>query len=99
MTKPRILFMGTPAFALPAMEMLYNNHYPIMAVVTQPDRPAGRGQKEASPASEASGATIRFAGFAAPESERPVFSGNVCSVQTRHGGCSGFRSDFTKSDP
>jgi methionyl-tRNA formyltransferase len=49
MTKPRILFMGTPAFALPAMGMLYNNRYPIMAVVTQPDRPAGRGQKKLAP--------------------------------------------------
>jgi methionyl-tRNA formyltransferase len=49
MTKPHILFMGTPAFALPALEGLYNSHYPIIAVVTQPDRPAGRGQKEVAP--------------------------------------------------
>ncbi len=47
--KPRILFMGTPAFALPALERLHNSHYPIIAVVTQPDRPAGRGQKEIAP--------------------------------------------------
>lgn len=47
--KPRILFMGTPAFALPALEMLYNRNYPIIGVVTQPDRPQGRGQKEISP--------------------------------------------------
>lgn len=47
--KPRLLFMGTPAFALPALEMLHSNSYPIVAVITQPDRPAGRGQKEASP--------------------------------------------------
>jgi len=49
MTKPRILFMGTPVFALPALEILYHGHYPIIAVVTQPDRPAGRGQKELAP--------------------------------------------------
>ncbi len=49
MTKPRILFMGTPAFALPALQMLHNSSYPIIAVVTQPDRPAGRGQKEVAP--------------------------------------------------
>jgi len=47
--KPRILFMGTPAFALPALEGLHNSHYPIITVVTQPDRPAGRGQKEFAP--------------------------------------------------
>ena len=50
MTKPRILFMGTPAFALPALDTLLAGSCPIIAVVTQPDRPAGRGQKEvASP--------------------------------------------------
>jgi methionyl-tRNA formyltransferase len=49
MTKPRILFMGTPAFALPALEMLHKSSYPVIAVVTQPDRPAGRGQKEIAP--------------------------------------------------
>ena len=47
--RPRILFMGTPAFALSALEILHDNHYPIIAVVTQPDRPAGRGQKEIAP--------------------------------------------------
>ena len=47
--KPRILFMGTPAFALPALETLCQRGFPISAVVTQPDRPAGRGKKEAAP--------------------------------------------------
>jgi methionyl-tRNA formyltransferase len=50
MAKPRILFMGTPSFALPTLELLHSNNYPVIGVVTQPDRPAGRGQKEiASP--------------------------------------------------
>jgi methionyl-tRNA formyltransferase len=49
MAKPRILFMGTPAFALPALEMLHTNSYPLIGVVTQPDRPQGRGQKEIAP--------------------------------------------------
>lgn len=49
MTKPGIIFMGTPDFALPALEALHHHHYPILAVVTQPDRPAGRGQKEIAP--------------------------------------------------
>jgi len=47
--KPRILFMGTPAFALPALDLLHNSSFTINAVVTQPDRPAGRGQKEVAP--------------------------------------------------
>ncbi len=49
MAKPRILFMGTPTFALPALEMISSHNYPVIGVITQPDRPAGRGQKEVCP--------------------------------------------------
>ena len=49
MAKPRIVFMGTPAFALPTLELLHSSNYPVLGVVTQPDRPAGRGQKEIAP--------------------------------------------------
>lgn len=48
MTKPRILFMGTPIFALPALRLLHELDYPIIGVVTQPDRPGGRGLKAIS---------------------------------------------------
>jgi methionyl-tRNA formyltransferase len=47
MTKPRILFMGTPAFAVPALTGLVKNGYPVIGVVTQPDRPQGRGRATA----------------------------------------------------
>jgi len=43
----RIVFMGTPEFALPSLQILLDNHYPISAVVTAPDKPQGRGQKPA----------------------------------------------------
>jgi len=49
MTKPRILFMGTPAFALPSLQILHEQKYPIIGVVSQPDRPHGRGLKEVAP--------------------------------------------------
>lgn len=49
MSHPRILFMGTPDFALPALEQLYTRNYPVIGVVTQPDRPHGRGQREVAP--------------------------------------------------
>ena len=49
MPKPRILFMGTPAFAVPALEGLVRSGYPVIGVVTQPDRPQGRGRGIASP--------------------------------------------------
>lgn len=38
----RIVFMGTPDFAVPALRRLVEKKYPIVAVVTQPDRPKGR---------------------------------------------------------
>ena len=39
----RILFLGTPEYALPSLFMLKNEGYEIVAAVTQPDRPKGRG--------------------------------------------------------
>jgi methionyl-tRNA formyltransferase len=45
MSKPlRVIFMGSPAFAVPSLERLLAEGYAIPLVVTQPDRPAGRGQ-------------------------------------------------------
>ena len=49
MAKPHILFMGTPAFALPSLQILHEKQYPIIGVVSQPDRPQGRGLKEVAP--------------------------------------------------
>jgi methionyl-tRNA formyltransferase len=36
--------MGTPLFAIPSLEAIYNSHHNILAVVTAPDKPKGRGQ-------------------------------------------------------
>lgn len=49
----KIVFMGTPDFAKDSLEALYNAKYEILAVVTNPDRPKGRGMKMiASPVKE-----------------------------------------------
>lgn len=46
----RIVFMGTPDFAQESLKALYEAKYEILAVVTNPDRPSGRGMKlNASP--------------------------------------------------
>jgi methionyl-tRNA formyltransferase len=44
----RVVFMGSPEFALPSLEALVQN-YDVVGVVTQPDRPAGRGRKLTPP--------------------------------------------------
>ena len=45
MSAPRIVFMGTPPFAVSSLEALHTAGIPIAAVVTAPDRPAGRGRQ------------------------------------------------------
>ncbi len=53
MKKLSILFMGTPDFAVPSLQALVNEGHTIQTVITQPDRPKGRGQKLAySPVKE-----------------------------------------------
>ena len=44
MTSLRIAFAGTPQFALPALRALLKSSHQVVGVLTQPDRPAGRGQ-------------------------------------------------------
>ena len=41
----RIIFMGTPAFAVPILDILVQNNYNIVGVITAPDKPSGRGLK------------------------------------------------------
>ena len=46
----RIIFMGTPEFAVPSLQSLVESNSNVVAVVTVPDKPSGRGQKQtASP--------------------------------------------------
>jgi methionyl-tRNA formyltransferase len=44
-----LVFMGTPAFAVPTLKALLSNHHTISAVITQPDKPSGRGEKLSAP--------------------------------------------------
>jgi methionyl-tRNA formyltransferase len=50
MSKPGIIFMGTPEFAVPSLEILIRSGYPVRAVVTAADKPAGRGLLVRKPA-------------------------------------------------
>ena len=45
----RIVFMGTPEFACPTLQMLLDRGEQVVGVVTQPDRPKGRGQQLQAP--------------------------------------------------
>ena len=41
----KIVFMGTPEFAVPMLDTLYNSQHQIVGVITAPDKPAGRGMQ------------------------------------------------------
>ena len=45
----RIVFFGSPEFAVPNLEALLASRHEVVAIVTQPDRPAGRGHAETPP--------------------------------------------------
>lgn len=49
MTGLRLVFMGTPEFAVPSLQKLIDRGEKVMTAVTQPDRPKGRGQKLLAP--------------------------------------------------
>jgi methionyl-tRNA formyltransferase len=44
-SNPKIIFLGTPEFAVATLCALVENDFPVVAVVTAPDKPAGRGLK------------------------------------------------------
>jgi methionyl-tRNA formyltransferase len=46
----RLVFAGTPAVALPSLNALARSTHDIVAVVTRPDRPVGRGRRRAASA-------------------------------------------------
>ncbi|MGB7759258.1 MAG: methionyl-tRNA formyltransferase [Bryobacteraceae bacterium] len=54
----RLAFLGTPAFAVPTLERLVERGHQVLAAVTQPDRPKGRGQALAQ--SPVKDAALRF---------------------------------------
>jgi methionyl-tRNA formyltransferase len=45
----RVVFMGTPSFAVPTLSALHEAGYDMVSIVTQPDRPVGRGQRLTPP--------------------------------------------------
>src|SRR5881296_2814710 len=75
----RIIFMGTPEFAVPSLKVLIDNGYSIPAVVTAPERPRGRGQ-ELSPTPVKKVALQHRLPVLQPDSlKNPVFAAQIRS--------------------
>lgn len=49
MNKLKIVFAGTPVFAMPSLEEIFKSNHELIAIYTQPDRKSGRGQKLQAP--------------------------------------------------
>ena len=49
----KVVYMGTPQFAIPSLQKLHESSHQVVAVVSGPDQPVGRGRKLASPAVKA----------------------------------------------
>jgi len=60
MSSYRIIFMGTPDFSVPALRALHANQHDVLAVVTQPDRPKGRGRRLVPPPVKEVAATMGY---------------------------------------
>jgi methionyl-tRNA formyltransferase len=75
---PRVIYAGTPEFAVPALRRLMDRGHEVIAVYTQPDRPAGRGRKpQASPVKReamAAGIPVRQPGSLRDEAEQAALA-------------------------
>lgn len=82
----RIVFMGTPEFAVPSLEALVENDYRPVAVVTGPDRPRGRGRKLQPTAVKQAAQRFGIETLVQPESVKdPAFAAQIndlkCDLQ------------------
>jgi methionyl-tRNA formyltransferase len=79
---PRIIFMGTPEFAVPSLEVLCNHGFTPVAVVTAPDRPRGRGQRVSSTAVKEAAQKLGIERILQPESVKdPGFADDIRALE------------------
>lgn len=78
----RVVFFGTPAFAVPTLEALLAAGHEVAAVVTQPDRPQGRSRSQLVPPAVKRAACA--AGLAVHQPEKPVGDVFVATLRALH---------------
>src|SRR5262249_28113576 len=67
----RLVYLGTPAFAVPTLERIVAAGHEVAAVVTQPNRPRGRAQHPAGPAVKEAAVRLGLAGHQPERVRRP----------------------------
>jgi methionyl-tRNA formyltransferase len=79
---PRIIFMGTPEFAVPSLEILAENGFKPIAVATTPDKPKGRGQKVSASAVKLAAERLGIETILQPESVKdPRFAEQIQELE------------------
>src|SRR5262245_23843313 len=77
----RIVFMGSPSFAVPSLEALHNSSHQVVAVVTQPDRPGGRHLQLQAPAVKLSAQKLGLGVLQPSTTKTPEFLDEIASFQ------------------
>jgi methionyl-tRNA formyltransferase len=78
----RIVFMGTPDFAVPSLERLVEEGYGPVAVVTVPDKPRGRGRKVQAPAVKRTAERLGIGTILQPESVKDAsFAAEIAALR------------------
>src|SRR3954467_8096713 len=77
----RIVFMGTPEFAVASLDALVEAGYDIVGVVTAPDKPAGRGQKLNESAVKKYAVSKKLAVLQPPKLKDPAFLKKLHSLK------------------
>ncbi len=81
MKKYKIVFMGTPQFAVPGLRALHENGHEMALVVTQPDRPKGRGRTMTSSPVKQTALELNFPIIQPGSIKSPEFAGQIKSLQ------------------
>lgn len=76
----RVVFFGTPGFAVPTLERLLASPHPVAGVVTQPDRPRGRGQQVTVGPVKALAASANVPMFQPETLSREMFEAQLTSL-------------------
>ena len=76
----RIIFMGTPDFAVPPLKALHQSSHDVTLVVTQPDRPKGRGRVMASPSAKKAAEALGYHVIQPPDIRSETFEKQIKEI-------------------
>lgn len=77
----RVVFMGTPDFAVPALRCLHQSRHEVVLVVTQPDRPKGRGRKLTPPPVKTAATKMRYDAIQPESISETPFADQISQVR------------------